>query len=43
MGSPEDIKNVPCDVCGVWLPQDEMHETDHDWNACSNCSIKLND
>ena len=39
MGNPEDIKTVPCNICGVYLPKEEMNDTDHDWNACGNCSL----
>jgi hypothetical protein len=39
MGNPEEIKDIPCSICGIYLPEDEMNETDHDWNVCSNCSL----
>jgi len=44
MINPEEIKDIPCSICGVYVAEDEMNDTDHDWNVCSNCSLlNLND
>jgi len=36
--NPEEIKDVNCTMCGRIVPEDELHEADHDWGICETCA-----
>ena len=43
MNDPTEIKDVPCSLCGTFVPEDELAQSDWDWNVCYDCSEKYKD
>ncbi len=37
MKDPREIKDVPCSVCGTFVPEDELADSDWDYNVCYDC------
>jgi hypothetical protein len=40
MKDPREIKDVPCSVCGTFVPEDELADYDWDYNLCYDCKDK---
>tara|TARA_R110002020_G_scaffold9719_1_gene38107 strand:+ start:379 stop:519 length:141 start_codon:yes stop_codon:yes gene_type:complete len=34
---PTEIKDVPCEICGVFYPEDEMHLEGLCWDCWDEC------
>lgn len=39
--NPEDIKEIPCTMCGAWVSEDEVADCDHDYQHCEDCYQEL--
>lgn len=37
MNDPTEIKDVPCSICGAFVPEDELYDSDWDYNICYDC------
>ena len=37
MNNPTEIKDIPCSMCGIFTPEDELFEFDWDYGLCQKC------
>jgi len=40
MHNPEEVKDLPCTMCGKFISSEEFHAQDHDYQYCSPCINK---